>query len=82
MQIITNIIYLQIYTIIICIFILFFLFVLGVPIVLCGAKLVEKQIMEDTGMIKGKDVKTTVLFQYVVFVMAIFLFIHFLMTLI
>lgn len=51
----------------------------GVPIVLCGAKLVEKQIMEDNGMIERTDVKTTVLCQYFILVIAIFLFIHFLM---
>lgn len=51
----------------------------SVPIVLCGAKLVEKQIMEDNGMIERTDVRTIVLFQYFILVIAIFLLINLLM---
>lgn len=39
----------------------------GVPVVLCGAKLVEKQIMEDVGMIERPDDSTTIFMQYIVF---------------
>lgn len=43
----------------------------GVPIVLCGAKLVEKQIMEDVGMIKRVDDKSTIFMQYFLFALFI-----------
>lgn len=39
----------------------------GVPIVLCGAKLVEKQIMEDVGMIERKDDRPMIFTQYFLF---------------
>lgn len=49
----------------------------GVPIVLCGAKLVERQIMEDCGMIERADRKTKIFMEYFVFVVCVvaFLFI-------
>lgn len=43
----------------------------GVPVVLCGAKLVEKQIMEDVGMIERTDDSATIFMQY--FFFAIFI---------
>lgn len=41
----------------------------GVPVVLCGAKLVEKQIMEDVGMIERKDDRPTIFMQYILLVL-------------
>lgn len=37
------------------------------PVVLCGSKLVEKQIMEDVGMIERTDDSTTIFMQYILF---------------
>lgn len=48
----------------------------GVPIVLCGAKLVEKQILEDTGMIERIDNRSTIFTQYFLFVLFIFALIY------
>lgn len=39
----------------------------GVPVVLCGAKLVEKQILEDVGMIERTDNTTTIFMEYIFF---------------
>lgn len=41
------------------------------PVVLCGSKLVEKQIMEDVGMIERTDDSATIFMQY--FLFAIFI---------
>ncbi|XP_055314235.1 uncharacterized protein LOC129575208 [Sitodiplosis mosellana] len=43
----------------------------GVPIVLAGAKMVEKEIMEDVGMIERVDDRPTIFFQYILFVLFI-----------
>lgn len=45
----------------------------GVPIVLCGAKLVEKQILEDLGMIEKKTEDATIIFQYIILLAGILL---------
>lgn len=47
----------------------------GVPIVLCGAKLVEKQILEDQGIIAKECHNTQIFQQFAVFFIAIALFI-------
>lgn len=39
----------------------------GVPVVLCGSKLLEKQIMEDVGMIERTDDSSTIFMQYILF---------------
>lgn len=53
----------------------------GVPIVLSGAKLVAKQILEDVGLIERKDNKSTIFFQYFLFVLLLFLFVYLIMKL-
>lgn len=53
----------------------------GVPIVLCGAKLVEKQILEDYGLIKRSDRKRTIFMEYFVFLFSIVAFIYILLNL-
>lgn len=47
----------------------------GVPIVLCGAKLVEKQILEDQGIIAKQCHNTQIFQQFALFFIAIALFI-------
>lgn len=49
----------------------------GVPIVLCGAKLVEKQIMEDYGLIERVDNKSTIFFQFFLFGLILFVFFYY-----
>lgn len=53
----------------------------GVPIVLCGAKLVEQQIREDLGLVEKTDIKPTVFFQYFLFTLVLFYLIYSLMSL-
>lgn len=53
----------------------------GVPIVLSGAKLVAKQILEDVGLIERKDNKSTIFFHYFLFVLFLFLFVYLIMKL-
>lgn len=43
----------------------------GVPIVLASAKLVEKQIMQDVGMLECVDERPAIFFQYFLFVLFI-----------
>lgn len=43
----------------------------GVPVVLCGSKLVEKQIMEDVGMIERTDDTAIIFMQYIAFAICI-----------
>lgn len=53
----------------------------GVPVVLCGAKLVEKQIMEDVGMIERVDDRFNIFAQYLLFGLFIFSIIYILLNL-
>lgn len=53
----------------------------GVPVVLCGAKLVEKQIMEDVGMIERVDNRNEIFTQYFLFGLFIFALIYLFMGL-
>lgn len=53
----------------------------GVPIVLAGARMVEKQIMEDVGMIERVDDRPTIFFQYFLFVLFIAAIVYFVSSL-
>lgn len=52
----------------------------GVPTVLCGAKLVEKQIMEDFGLIERADVRSEIFLHYFLFVFILSGFVYILMN--
>lgn len=53
----------------------------GVPVVLAGAKMVAKQIMEDVGLIEREDNRPTIFFQYFLLILVILAFVKLIMML-